>query len=380
MEFQHSADDLMLAAAAQAFADGTLRPAARTSDAAGRPAEVVRAGLAAMELRGLFLTERLGGLGVGASAQVLVLDALASADAGVAWRVLHEGVAALALAGGAGPRRKAGPARKAGGAAPEAIVWAHAGDADEPGAWDDRGVGVASAHTDGGWRLTARKIAVPGGQGATAAVVTARTSDGLAAFHVDLGPAGPTVERVACGDALGLRSAEATDLVWSDAAIEARDKLPLGRAELETLFDATRLGTAAIALGTGRAALAEACRYASVRQQFGQPIAKFQPIQWMIANSATELAAATGLVQYAAWLQDAGKSASHAIRMAKVTACEAALRATDRALQVHGGYGYTTEFAVERLLRDATVLHGAWGSPAALKVAVARGLLPATRS
>ncbi|MSP93369.1 MAG: hypothetical protein EXR79_16515 [Myxococcales bacterium] len=366
MDFLPAAEDRMLADAVRAFADGTLAPAAHASDATAGPAADVRKGLAAMELRGLYLSERGGGLGIGETARVLVLEALASADAGVAWRVLHDGLAARALA--SQPTAKL--ARKV--AAPAVVAFAHAGDADEPGSLLDAGVGDAHLESAGSWRLTATKLAVPGGRDATAAVVTARTSDGLVAFHLDLGVAGPELHRIPCSDALGLRSAEAAGLVWRDVSVEGGCRLALEPHDLAALFDAARLGTAAIALGTGRAALAEACRYASLRQQFGQAIARFQPIQWMIANSATELAAAAALVQRAAWLVDAGRPAAAAIQMAKVAACEAALRSADRALQVHGGYGYTTEFAVERLLRDATVLQGAWGSPAALKVATAR--------
>jgi butyryl-CoA dehydrogenase len=145
-------------------------------------------------------------------------------------------------------------------------------------------------------------------------------------------------------------------------------------ADVAAVRDAARLGTAAVALGVTRSALRQASRYSQERQQFGKAIATFQPIQWQIANSAVDLDTARLLVGRAAWLRAQGKPAGAAIRMAKAAACEAALRVADRAIQIHGGYGYTKDFSVERAYRDAASLQVLHGTGALQRIELARVL------
>jgi alkylation response protein AidB-like acyl-CoA dehydrogenase len=131
------------------------------------------------------------------------------------------------------------------------------------------------------------------------------------------------------------------------------------------------LAVAALALGCGQGALDAAVAYAKDRKQFGQPIASFQAIQWMLADARVELEAARLLVPRAAATEDAGGDAAGDAATARLYAAEAASRACSRALQVHGGYGYTKEFPVERHLRDAKVCEVSDGGPAARRAAVA---------
>jgi alkylation response protein AidB-like acyl-CoA dehydrogenase len=120
-------------------------------------------------------------------------------------------------------------------------------------------------------------------------------------------------------------------------------------------LDGGRLGMAAQAVGVAQAALDESIKYAKERKQFGQPIAKFQAISFMIADMATEIAAARELVYNAAALKDAGKDATVACSMAKYYAAEMANRCAYKAVQIHGGYGYIKEYKVERIYRDARI-------------------------
>jgi len=140
-------------------------------------------------------------------------------------------------------------------------------------------------------------------------------------------------------------------------------------------LDAGRISIGAMALGLGQAALDEATRYAKERVQFGQPIAKFEAIQWMIADMATELDAARLMVYRAAARKDAGLRFTKEAAMAKLYASEAAERAAHKALQVHGGYGYSREYPVERIYRDQRLCAIGEGTSEIQRLVIARQVL-----
>jgi alkylation response protein AidB-like acyl-CoA dehydrogenase len=140
-------------------------------------------------------------------------------------------------------------------------------------------------------------------------------------------------------------------------------------------LDGGRLGIAAQALGIAQACLDLMVPYAKEREQFGKPIAEFQAIQWMIADSATELAAAQLLVDRAAWLKDQGQPYTREASMAKLYASEAANRIAYHAVQIHGGYGYVNEFRVEQLYRDARITTIYEGTSEIQRYVIARELL-----
>jgi alkylation response protein AidB-like acyl-CoA dehydrogenase len=132
-----------------------------------------------------------------------------------------------------------------------------------------------------------------------------------------------------------------------------------------------------MALGLGQGALEMAVLYAKDRKQFGKSIADFQAIQWMLADCRMELDAAAMLTYRSAWLADQGRRFSLEASMAKLFASEAATRACNRSLQVHGGYGYTREFAVERHLRDAKICEIGEGTSEVQRVVIAKHVLSA---
>ena len=140
-------------------------------------------------------------------------------------------------------------------------------------------------------------------------------------------------------------------------------------------LDGGRIGIASQAIGIAEAALDAAIGYAKERQTFGEPIANRQAIQWMIADARTELDAAILLAQRAAWLKENGRRFSRQAAMAKVYATEAAWRICDSALQIHGGYGYTREFPVERHLRDVRVTRIYEGTSEIQRIVISRGVL-----
>jgi alkylation response protein AidB-like acyl-CoA dehydrogenase len=141
------------------------------------------------------------------------------------------------------------------------------------------------------------------------------------------------------------------------------------------ILDGGRISIAAMALGLGRGALDMALAYAKQREAFGKPIGEFQAIQWMLADALTELDAAELLVRRAAWLADLGKRFTSEASMAKLFASEVATRVCNNSLQIHGGYGYTREFDIERHLRDAKLCEIGEGTSQVQRMVISKHLL-----
>jgi butyryl-CoA dehydrogenase len=157
---------------------------------------------------------------------------------------------------------------------------------------------------------------------------------------------------------MGLRASDTTDLLFDDCRIPGDQRLGdegMGFTLAMKGLDGGRIGIAAQSIGVAQAALDAAVAYARQREQFGRKIAKFQGLRWMVADMATELEAARQLTLSAAAMKDSGADYTQQASMAKLFASEMVNRVTSRALQIHGGYGYTREYPVERYYRDARV-------------------------
>jgi acyl-CoA dehydrogenase len=254
----------------------------------------------------------------------------------------------------------------------------------EPGAGSDAGSIQTRAKLDGDhYILNGSKIFVTNGSRADLAVVYAVTDPakgkkGISAFVVEKNTPGFIVGRLE--DKLGLRSSDTASLAFDDCRV-GRENL-LGeegdgfRIALATL-DGGRIGIAAQALGIAQGCLEESLAHARERQQFGQPIANFQAIQWMLADMAVEIDAARVMTYRAAWLAQQERIVTQASAMAKLLASEAANRIAYKALQIHGGYGYTKEFPVERYFRDARITTLYEGTSEIQRLVIARSLLQA---
>jgi alkylation response protein AidB-like acyl-CoA dehydrogenase len=220
---------------------------------------------------------------------------------------------------------------------------------------------VRAEQGKGGWKLYGEKMWVTNGITGRWFAVLARSGNGgaskdLSVLLMDAQQDG--VERRPIEGKMGIRASETAQMSL-DGAFVPEDHL-LGdpgdglKIALSAL-DGGRLGIAAQAIGIGQACLDIMSAYAKQREQFGQPIANFQAIQWMIADSATELSAAQLLTDRAAWLKSQDQPFTKEASMAKLYASEAANRIAYRAVQIHGGYGYVNEFRVEQLYRDARI-------------------------
>lgn len=179
-------------------------------------------------------------------------------------------------------------------------------------------------------------------------------------------------------DKLGWRSSDTCELVFED--VEVPEENLLGREGegftnfMQTL-DAGRIGLGALSLGIAEGAYQEALKYASVRKQFGKAIAEFQGIQFQLSDMATEIEAGRHLVFHAAWLAQHDKPFGKEAAMAKLFCSELAMRATTKAVQIHGGYGYTKDYPVERMMRDAKICEIGEGTSEIQRLVIGRHIL-----
>ena len=252
----------------------------------------------------------------------------------------------------------------------------------EPSAGSDAGNQKTTAVLEGDtWVLNGSKIFITNASHADTAVVFAMTDKskgtrGISTFIVEKGTPGFKVGKIE--RKLGLNASGTAELIFEDCRIP-KDQLlgELGagfKIAMQTL-DAGRIGIAAQAVGIARAAMEQSVKYSLERVQFNQPIAKFQAIQWMLADMATEIDAARLLVYRAARLKDTGQRYSAESAMAKLFASETAMKTATKAVQVHGGYGYSKEYPVERNFRDAKITEIYEGTSEIQRLVIASNLL-----
>jgi len=179
-------------------------------------------------------------------------------------------------------------------------------------------------------------------------------------------------------DKLGWRASDTRELILEDVEVPEENRLgDEGRGFINFMktLDSGRIGIAALSLGIAEGALEQALRYAAERKQFGKPIATFQGVQFQLSDMATEVEAGNHLVFHAAWLAQHGKPYAREAAMAKLFCSELATRTTIKAVQIHGGYGYTKDYPVERMMRDAKICEIGEGTSEVQRIVIARHLL-----
>ena len=179
-------------------------------------------------------------------------------------------------------------------------------------------------------------------------------------------------------DKLGWRASDTRELIFEDVEVPAENLLGQegeGFGNFMRTLDAGRVGIAALSLGIAEGAFEEALKYSTIRKQFGQPISSFQGVSFQLSDMATEIEAGKHLMYHAAWMLQNGKSVTKAAAMAKLFCSELAMRATIKAIQIHGGYGYTKDYPVERMMRDAKICEIGEGTSEIQRLVIARELL-----
>ena len=222
-----------------------------------------------------------------------------------------------------------------------------------------------------------------GTDGISSFILTKHTSDpqGAAAAGVGHDPSVVPMAGFRAGkkeDKLGWRASDTAELIMEDVEVPAENLLGKegeGFKNFMRTLDSGRVGIAALSLGIAEGAFEEALRYANTRKQFGQTIANFQGIQFQLSDIAMEIEAGKHLMFHAAWLAQNGRPFSKEAAMAKLFCSELAMRATIKAIQIHGGYGYTKDYPVERMMRDAKICEIGEGTSEIQRIVIARHLL-----
>jgi len=378
MKLELTEEQRLIQRTAREFAERRLAPFAAARDREGTFPEAELRELGKLGLLGVAVPEDVGGGAAGAIAYSLAMQELARVDASVAVAVSVTNMVAelIATIGTPAQRTTHVPGLVSGAALCGAFALSEPQAGSDPSA-----MRTLAERVDGGYRLTGTKQWITSGDRAGVLVVWAMTDvsaghRGITAFLVRGGAPGLSVGRLE--DKLGLHGSSTAQLVLDGVAVTDDDVLGGvgGGFRLAMMaLDGGRIGIASQAVGIARGALEAACRYAGEREQFGVSLWKHQAIGNMLADAATWLDAATLLTMRAASLKEAGRPFSDQAAMAKLYASEKAGTICDIALQVHGGYGYTTDFPVERAYRDVRVTRIYEGTSEIQRLVIARSLL-----
>ncbi len=384
MNFELSQEQKILQKTVRDFCAREILPRAAAWNEAGRfPHEIV-APLAGLGVLGIQIPERYGGTGMGMLDLSVAVEEIARADASVGLTVASHNLLCMDhiyLAGNEEQRHKYLP-RLASGKSLGAWCLTEPDSGSDAGAARTRAIrreGQGGAE----WVLNGGKSFITQGSVAEIYVVLASTTParkqkGLTAFILEKGMPGLRPGRLV--QKMGLWASDTADVVIEEVVVpddQRLGQLDCGFFDTARVLDRGRIGIGAWAVGIGRAAFEAARTYAMQRVQFGKPIAEFQAIRLMLADMATELDAARLLVWRAAIMQDNGERTTRESSVAKYYASQAAARACDSAVQIHGGYGYLREFPVERYLRDVKLAEIGEGTTEIQKLVIAREVLKA---
>jgi butyryl-CoA dehydrogenase len=358
MTFQLTDEQLMIQAMVREFSRKVIAPTAMERDRTKEfPADNLRK-MTELGLMGMMVPAEFGGDGTDTVSYVLALSEIAYSCASTAVVMsVHNSIVCESLVRyGNTAQKKRFLKMLASGEKIGAFAMT------EPHAGSNPAAQSTGAVRDGDtYILNGTKRFITTGKNAGLVIVTAKTDEaqrhkGISAFIVEQGTPGLIVGKLE--DKMGLCASDTVDLIFEDCRIPAENVLGAegdGFRIAMTALDGGRIGIAAQSVGVGQAALDAAVKYAKDRTQFGQSISKFQGLRWMIADMATEIEAARQLMLSAAALKDTGKNYTAQASMAKLFASEAVNRVTAQALQIHGGYGFIKDYAVERFYRDARV-------------------------
>lgn len=359
LSFGLSEDHMMIRDSVRDFAERHIAPDVLERDSKKEfPHNIVQM-LAGQGLLGIYHDEEYGGAGFDTVSFCLAIEEIARWDASLALTVASHtslGSGHIALAGNHSQKKKyLTPLTKG----EKLGAWC----LTEPGSGSDSSGMKTTAVKEGDhWIINGTKIFITQGSVGDIYVVLAKTdpdlgTKGISAFIVDrefegVEP-GPPIHK------LGMNSSDTTEVVFENVKIPAENLLgEEGKGFIDTMkvLDGGRIGIGALSVGIARGALEESMKYAKERKQFGQSIGDFQAIEHKLVNMAVEIDAARLLVHRAAWKKDQGKSYTKEASMAKLFASELSERAALDAIQIHGGYGYTKEYHVERFLRDSKLM------------------------
>jgi len=380
VNFDLSEEQELLRQTVRDFAAREIASGASARDEAGQfPIELIPK-MADLGLLGIHIPQDYGGAGLDALSGAIIIEEIARVDGAIALIIAsHNALCAGHILSFANqPQKKKYLPSLASG---ERLgAWA----LTEPGSGSDAAALRTTATRDKDyWVLAGEKQFVTQGSTAGIYVIMASTNHGqgqrgISAFIVERGTPGLSVGKIE--KKLGVRASDTAALHLQELRVPKENllgELNDAFADVMRILQGGRIGIAAMAVGIARGAFEEALKYAEQRKQFGKPIAGFQAIQWMLADMATEIDAARLLVHRAAQLKDSGQPFSKAASQAKLYAAETAMRATIKAIQIHGGYGYLKDYSVERYFRDAKLCEIGEGTSEVQRMIIAKEMLAA---
>ncbi len=376
MNFELGEEHELIRRTVREFAEEQVGPIAEEIDREHRfPYEIVE-GLAELGLMGLPIPERWGGAGGDTLSYAIAVEELARIDSSVAITVAaHTSLGTMPiLLYGTDEQREEWLPDLASGKRLAAF------GLTEPGAGSDAGATQTTAELrDGSWMINGSKMFITNaGTEITACVtITALTGEGeISNIVVPNGTDGYVISEPM--RKMGWRASDTRELSFQNCAVPEQNLLgPRGKGfhQFLEILDGGRISVSAMSVGLAQGAFDLAAAYAQERQQFGRPIAKFQAVQFALADMATEIDAGRLLTYKAAWLKDEGKPFAQEAAMAKLYTGELANRVVNSALQVHGGYGFMDEYAISRLYRDQKILEIGEGTNEVQRMVIARHLV-----
>ena len=380
MNFCLSEDQQLLRRSVREFAETEIKPHIREWDEAQHfPSELLPK-LADLGVMGIQFPTEYGGSGMSAVDYCICIEELARVDPSVSLSIAaHNGLGAAHISMFATASQKAQyltPLARG----EKLAAWG----LTEPNSGSDAAAMRTTATRDGDdWVLNGSKMFITHGASGDTMVVMAVTDKskahkGISAFIVERGTPGFVAGKKE--DKLGMRASETTEVIFQNCRVPATQLIgDEGQGFIQTLqvLDAGRIGIAALSVGLAQGAYESARNYAFERKQFGRAIGTFQSIRWKLVDNAARVEAARLLTYRAAWLKDQGKRTTLESSMAKLYSSEIAVRASEDAVQIHGGYGFVKDYPAEKFFRDVKLTTIGEGTSEVQRLVIARQLLAA---
>ncbi|MDG3583748.1 MULTISPECIES: acyl-CoA dehydrogenase family protein [Galbibacter] len=378
MNFDYTETQQLIANAAKDFAEQYIKPHVMEWDEKQIfPLEVFKKA-GELGFMGVLVPEIYGGSGLGYHEYIAILDEISKVDPSIGLSVAaHNSLCTnhILTFGNEEQKQKWLPKLAT-------AEWLGAWGLTEHNTGSDAGGMATTAVKDGDeWVLNGAKNFITHGKSGDIAVVIVRTgekgdSHGMTAFAIEKGTPGFTSGKKE--NKLGMRASETAELIFSDCRIPDANRLGEvgdGFVQSMKILDGGRISIGALSLGTAKGAYEAALKYAKERVQFGKPISQFQGISFKLSEMATDIEASELLLHKAAFEKNAGRKMTKLSAMSKMFASEACVRIANEAVQIHGGYGYTKDFPVEKFYRDAKLCTIGEGTTEIQKVVISRHIL-----
>lgn len=378
MNFDYTETQQLVANSAKEFAEQYIRPHVMEWDESQTfPIEVFKKA-GELGFMGVLVPETYGGSGLGYHEYIAILDEISKVDPSIGLSVAaHNSLCTNhILTFGTEEQKQRWLPKLA------TAEWIGAWGLTEHNTGSDAGGMSTTAVKDGDeWVINGAKNFITHGKSGDVAVVIVRTgekgdSHGMTAFVVEKGTPGFSSGKKE--DKLGMRASETAELVFSDCRIPDANRLgEVGDGFIQSMkiLDGGRISIGALSLGVAKGAYDAALKYSKERVQFGKPISEFQGISFKLADMATDIEASELLLHKAAFEKNAGRKMTKLSAMCKMFASEACVRIANEAVQIHGGYGYTKDFPVEKFYRDSKLCTIGEGTTEIQKVVISRHLL-----